>query len=145
MPQHTEHCRLPYSPEQLFDLVADVEKYPEFVPTVAAVTVRRREGNTVWLDMLVGSGAFARRFASVGVLDRPRRIEIRSDDPLFERFAQRWSFAPDPDGGTTVELHVDFAFRSRLLQLAMGAFLRGSASAMVRAFRHRARRIHGAR
>jgi coenzyme Q-binding protein COQ10 len=143
MSTYKERCHLRYSAEQLFDLVADVEKYPEFVPSVTAINVRRREGNKVWLDMLVGSGALARRFSSVGVLDRPHRIEIRSDDPLFERYEQRWSFAPGAAGSTTVEFQVDFAFRSRLLQLTMGAFLRGAAGTMVRAFKRRALQIYG--
>jgi coenzyme Q-binding protein COQ10 len=143
MPQYTERCQLPYTPEQLFDLVADVEKYPEFIPSVTAVHVRRREGDKVWLDMAVAVGALGKRFSSVATLERPRRIEIRSEDALFDRYEQRWTFDRRPDG-TKVTFDVDFEFRSRLLQLIMGALLRDAARSMVRAFTGRAGRIYGA-
>jgi coenzyme Q-binding protein COQ10 len=143
LPRHSERRRLPFSAPQLFDLVADVERYPDFLPAVAATEVRRREGNMVWLDMVVGAGPLRRRFASKAVLDRPRRIEITSADALFERYRQRWTFEPDAEGGTTVECDVDVALRSRLLRLIMGATLEPAAKAMVAAFERRARRIYG--
>ena len=143
MPRYTERRHLPFSPPQLFDLVADVEKYPDFVPSVAATRIRRREGNTVWLDMVVRANVFRRGFVSTAVLERPRRIDISSEDALFERYEQRWTFAPAADGGTTVEFHVDFAFRSRLLQLIMGTLFADAAGAMVSAFEQRARQIYG--
>jgi coenzyme Q-binding protein COQ10 len=143
MPRYSERRHLPYSPQQLFELVADVEKYPEFLPSVAAATVRRREGSTVWVDMVVGTSFLRKRFASKAVLDRPARIDIGSEDALFERYDQHWSFAPAADGGTVVEFRVDFAFRSRLLQLIMGMHLEDAARTMVSAFNRRARRIYG--
>jgi coenzyme Q-binding protein COQ10 len=143
MPRFAERRHLPYSPQQLFDLVADVEKYPDFVPSVAAAKVRRREGSTVWVDMVVGTHLLRKRFASKAALDRPGRIDISSRDALFERYDQHWTFEPAADGGTVIEFRVDFEFRSRLLQMIMGAYLEDSAKAMVSAFRRRARQMYG--
>jgi coenzyme Q-binding protein COQ10 len=142
MAGHTERHRLPYAREQLFDLVADVERYPDFLHWVVATRVLRREGNTLWVEMVVGTGVLRRRFVSTAVLDRPKRIEIRSQDALFERYHQTWTFQAAEGGGTIVEFHVDFGFRSRLIHLMMGAFIEEAARTMVSAFRHRARQIY---
>ena len=86
MSRHTERCNLPYAREQLFDLVADVERYPEFLPWLVAAHVGRRDGNTVWVDMEVGTTFLRKRFASRAILERPERIDIISRDTLFERY-----------------------------------------------------------
>lgn len=143
MPRFSERRHLPYPPQELFDLVADVEKYPEFLPSVATAKVRRRDGNTVWVDMVVGTRFLRKRFASKAVLERPARIDISSPDLLFERYDQHWTFTPAADGGTVIDFRVDFVFRSRLLQLIMGTYLEDAAKAMVSAFSRRARRMYG--
>jgi coenzyme Q-binding protein COQ10 len=74
---------------QLFDLVADVARYPEFVPWVAAVEVPRDEGQSLWVDMTIGTSLLRRKFSIVAHLDPPHHIDISSRDPLFERFEQR--------------------------------------------------------
>ena len=143
MPRYTERCNLPYAREQPFDLVADVERYPEFLPWLVAAHVSRRDGNTVWVDMEVGTTFLRKRFASRAILERPQRIDIISRDTLFERYHQSWTFQPTSDGGTIVEFSVEFIFRSRLLQLAVGTFLEEAAKTMVTAFKHRARQQYG--
>jgi coenzyme Q-binding protein COQ10 len=143
MARYTERQHLPYSPQQLFDLVADVERYPAFVPGMMAAQIRRRDGNTVWVDLQVGNNLLRKRFATRAVLDPPNHIEISSEDALFERYNLCWTFQQATDGGTLVEFATDFAFRSRLLQFAMNAFLRDAAEAMVNAFKHRARGVYG--
>jgi coenzyme Q-binding protein COQ10 len=141
--RYTERQHLPYSPQQLFELVADVEKYPEFVPWMMAARIRRRDGNTVWVDLEVGTRLLRKRFATRAVLHPPSRIEISSEDALFQRYDQCWTLRQATDGGTVVEFAADFAFRSRLLQLTMNAFLQEAAALMVSAFKHRARAIYG--
>lgn len=143
MSRYTERQHLPYSPQQLFDLVADVEKYPEFVPWMMAARIRRRDGDTVWVDLEVGTNLLRKQFATKAVLHPPGRIEISSDDALFRRYDQCWTFQPATDGGTEIEFATNFAFRSRLLQSIMTAFLQQSAEAMVNAFKHRARGVYG--
>jgi coenzyme Q-binding protein COQ10 len=144
MPTHHERRHLPYTPEQLFDLVADVERYPEFLPWVLAAHIRRREGDAVWVDLTVGTRIVRRTFTSEASLRRPNRIVIASHDAMFDHYQQVWSFEPAEDGGTIVEFRVDFGFRSSLMQTLMGRFLEGIAADMVSAFKHRARQFHGA-
>jgi coenzyme Q-binding protein COQ10 len=144
MPSHRERRHLPFTPPQLFDLVADVDRYPEFLPWMVAAHVRRREGNLLWVDMVVGTNGLHRSFASKAVLERPKRIEISSQDPLFERYQQTWTFEAADDGGTIVQFWLDFALGSRLLEAVMEWLLDDASAAMVRAFKHRARQIYGA-
>ncbi|MGO9006442.1 MAG: type II toxin-antitoxin system RatA family toxin [Beijerinckiaceae bacterium] len=144
MTSRTEHVHLKYSAGQLFDLIADVERYPEFLPWVLAARLRRREGQTIWVDMTLGTRFLRRGFSTVGLLERPHRITITSDDPMLERFEQRWTFKTAPEGGTDVEYRVDFRFRSRLLQALIGGPFADRARAMAHAFTQRARRLYGA-
>jgi coenzyme Q-binding protein COQ10 len=143
MPSYTERRRLRYTLVQLFDLVADIEQYPRFVPWVRDARVRRREGDTIWVDMEVGSGPIRRRFGSKAELTRPTRIEIGSDDTLFERFRQTWSFEPADGGGTWLEYRIDYRLRSRLLALVLDSTFEDNARSIVAAFRRRARQIYG--
>jgi coenzyme Q-binding protein COQ10 len=142
MSGHRERRRLRYTSQQLFDLVADVESYPDFLPWLVAAHIRRREGDTVWVDMEVGTSLFCNSFASKAVLERPKRITISSHDALFDRYEQVWIFEPAVDGGTMVEFRADFEFHSPLLGTVMGRFLDEAAKAMVSAFKHRARQIY---
>ena len=144
MTSRTEHVHLRYTATQLFDLIADVERYPEFLPWVLAARIRRREGQTIWVDMTLGTRFLRRRFSTVGLLERPHRITINSDDAMLERFEQRWTFKTAPDGGADVEYRVDFRFRSRLLQALIGGPFAGRAQAMAQAFNRRARQLYGA-
>lgn len=144
MTSRTEHVHLKYTAAQMFDLVADVERYPEFLPWVLAARIRRREGQTIWVDMALGTRFLRRRFSTIGLLERPHRITISSDDPMLERFEQRWTFETAPDGGADVEYRVDFRFRSRLLQALIGGPFADRAQAMGQAFQRRARRLYGA-
>src|SRR5271165_1952030 len=143
MTDYTEHLHLGYTAARLFDLIADVERYPEFLPWVIAARIRHRSGRTVCVDMTIGTRFLCKRFSTVAVLDRPLRIDISSHDPLFERFSQRWDLAPATEGGTNIEYRVDFKFRSRLLQRLIGASFSDQAAAMVAAFRDRARQLYG--
>ena len=138
-----ERTHSPYSPAQLFDLVADVESYPKFLPWMLSSRITRRHDDTVWVDMEMGTRLLRRRFSSSGRLDRPHRIDITSHDPMFERFAQTWTFAAAVPGGTDIEYRVDFRFRSNLLQMLIGGSFADRAPAMMQAFRHRARQLYG--
>jgi coenzyme Q-binding protein COQ10 len=143
MSRYAERRHIPYSPQQMFDLVADVERYPDFLPWLVAARIRRREGNMLSVEMVVGNNLLRRSFSSQAVLDPPRRIDIKSLDSMFERYDQHWRFELADDGGTIVDFRVDFEFRFRMLQLIMGGFLQEAASAMVGAFNRRARALYG--
>lgn len=144
MTAYTEQRHLHYTASQLFDLVADIERYPDFLPWVADAGVVRREENRVWVDLTIGTGFIRKRFASEAVLDRPKRIDITSHDRLFEYFEQNWLFEPAANGGTIVGCRIAVRLRSPLLQAVMGAQFDDAATVLVDAFRHRARQVYGA-
>ena len=142
MSTYAERQHLPYAAQQLFDLVANVERYPEFMPWVIEARVRHRRDRTIVVEMTVGAGPLRKRFSTIATLDRPDRIDIISSDSMFDRFEQRWTFEPAAEGGTNVEYHVVFEFRSRMLQKLMGASFSDQANATMSAFKRRARRLY---
>jgi coenzyme Q-binding protein COQ10 len=142
MARYAEKRHLPFTSQQLFDLVADVERYPDFLPWIVAARVTRRDGNMVWVDMVIGTTFIQRRFASKALLDPPHRIDVENQDGLFDQYKQTWTFHPGENGGAVVEFEVEYVFRSRALQLLIGAFLEEAAKSMVSAFKHRARAIY---
>ena len=145
MTAYTQRQHLKYTAPQLFDLVADVERYPEFMPWVTDSRIRRRYDHTILVDMTIAAGPLRKRFSAAGVLHRPHRIDINSSDAMFDRFVQCWTFEPVAEGGTNVEYRVDFEFRSRLLQLVMEAAFADRAAATMAAYKRRAQQLYGGR
>ncbi len=143
MSAYAERQHLPYAAPQLFDLVADVERYPEFMPWVIEARIRRRKDRTIVVGMTVGVGPLRKRFLTIAALDRPHWIDIRSGDSTFDHFQQNWTFEPAAEGGTNVEYRVDYQFRSRVLQTLMGAAFSDQANATMSAFKRRAHRLYG--
>lgn len=143
MATYSHKLRLGYTAAQLFDLVADVERYPEFMPWTITTHVRRRTDRVIWTDLAIGTGIIRKRFSTVATLDRPHRIAITSHDPLFERFEQKWTFEDAAEGGTDIEYYTEFQFRSFLLQALMDLSFADRASAIVSAYTRRARRLYG--
>jgi|SRR5271169_3324166 len=140
----TTRVHLGYTATQLFDLVADVEKFPAFLPWVVAAKIIRRRNRTIWTDMTMGTSFLRKQFTTVALLDRPHGIDISCHDPMFERFEQRWKFEPVTDGGTNVEYQLDFRLRSRVLQTLIGPSFGERTIVMVRAFERRAEELYGA-
>jgi coenzyme Q-binding protein COQ10 len=138
-----ERHRSRHTPAQIFDLVVDVEQYPDFVPWVIAARVTRRQDSTMWTNLTTGTGFLRKQFTTVALLDRPHRVEISSHDPMFERFEQIWTFEPTAEGGTSVEYRVDVRLKSPILQALIGAAFAGGARAIVKAYMRRAQRLYG--
>jgi len=143
MPTHAEKRVLPYTPDQLFDLVADVEKYPEFLPWCVAARIRRREGDVFHADLVIGFKMFRERFTSRVSLDFPRRVDVTYTDGPFKYLNNHWIFEPAPDGGTVIDFYVDFEFHSKILQKLIGALFNEAVRLMVSAFEKRARHLYG--
>jgi len=143
MPTHAERRRLPYSAEQLFDLVADVRRYPEFLPWCVGVRIRERTDKLLVADLLIGFKMVRERFSSRVVLDRPRRIDVTYSEGPFRHLNNHWIFIPEPDGGCTIDFFVDFEFRSRLLQRVIEVLFNEAVRRMVSAFEARARALYG--
>jgi coenzyme Q-binding protein COQ10 len=141
MPTHAEKRRLPHTPEQMFDLVSDVEKYPEFLPWCVATRIRSRDGDTITADMVIGYKMFRERFTSKVVLDRPgMRIDVAYSEGPFKYLNNHWLFIEDGKG-VIVDFYVDFEFRSRLLQKLIGAVFNEAVKIMVHTFEKRAQNI----
>jgi coenzyme Q-binding protein COQ10 len=146
MPRHSETRQVPYRCEQLFDLVADVARYPEFLPWCVGARVRSRSETEMVADLTIGFGPFRESFTSRVALDRPGHIGVRYENGPFRYLTNQWRFEPlEPDGGSgcRVHFHVDFEFRSRLLQMAIGAVFHEAVRRMVAAFLTRARAVYG--
>lgn len=144
MTTYTERQRLKYTPAQLFDLIVDVERYPEFMSWIVDLRVRRRDDCTMNTELTVGAGPLRKRFSTIAVLDRPHRVDITSRDLMFERFQMRWILQGTTEGGTNIEYFVDFKFRSRVLQMLMTAAFASQTAATMSAFKRRAHYLYGA-
>jgi len=142
MPTHAEKQIVPYTPEQLFDLVADVDKYPRFLPWCVGARVRHRTDRELISDLTIGFGPFRESFTSRVALDRPRSVLVTYENGPFRYLNNQWDFAPH-DVGTEVAFFVDFEFRSRILQSAIGVVFKEAVRRMVNAFRKRARDVYG--
>lgn len=142
MPTFRERKVLPYEPGQLFDLVADVDSYPRFLPWCVGARVRTRGATELVADMTIGFGPFRESFTSRVTLDRPREIRVKYENGPFKYLNNQWTFAPHPKG-CEVGFFVDFEFRSRLLQAAIGTVFNEATRRMINAFLRRARDVYG--
>ena len=143
MPTHGETKRLPHAAQQLFDLVADVESYPRFLPWCVACRINHRDGNVIWADLVVGFKMLREKFTSKVTLDRPGRVQVEYLEGPFRYLNNHWTFTPLPDGGTEIGFYIDFEFRSRVLQSLMGAVFQEAVRRMVGAFVKRAQDVYG--
>jgi coenzyme Q-binding protein COQ10 len=143
MPTHAEQRLLRNDPAQLFDLVADIEKYPEFLPWCVGARVTKREGDVIHADLVIGFKLIRERFTSRVTLSRPDRIDVEYLDGPFRYLNNHWKFIPK-DGGCQIDFYVDFEFRSRLLRALMEPLFNEAVRRMVAAFEARARALHGA-
>jgi coenzyme Q-binding protein COQ10 len=143
MPRHSETRHLPYTPEQLFDLVADVERYSEFLPWVVAVRIRSASDKEIIADLVVGFSAFKERFTSRVTLDKPHRIHVDYIEGPLKYLRNEWRFDAAPDGGTNLYFSVDFAFRSRIFQALAGEMFDRAFRRMTDAFERRAAALYG--
>ena len=139
---------LPYRPDQLFDLIADVEAYPEFLPWVSSLRAWNRTGpkDGVWsidAEARVGFAIVRETFATrVRMDERARAIEVSLLYGPFKRLRNSWRFLPD-DKGTRVEFEIDFEFKSRLLDAILAANLKHAADRLIGCFEARAGRLYG--
>jgi coenzyme Q-binding protein COQ10 len=129
---------LPYRDEQLFDLAADVDRYPEFLRGWVAARIYKREANVWHVDQTVRFGLIRMRFGSKAVLHRPERLDVTSDEEPFRHFRLSWIFEPQPDGGCRVALVADVRLRSPLLQVALDLLLARIIADIMAAFERRA-------
>lgn len=149
MPKHAEKRRLPYSAAQMYDLVADVERYPEFLPWNSAARIRSRttaaDGSEVIdADLVISFKVFRERFGSrVTLWPEAKRIDTEYLDGPFRYLRSDWGFRDLPEGGCEVDFNVDFEFRNPILQGVIGVVFGEAMNRVVRAFENRAKALYG--
>jgi coenzyme Q-binding protein COQ10 len=151
MPQFSTRRRVRHSAAEMFDLVADVERYPEFVPLCRSLTVRHRtaEGEGVEVvvaDMTVAYKLVREAFRSKVTLDRPKlQILVEYLEGPFSHLENRWTFSATAEQSCEVEFFIDYEFRSRTLGLLMGAVFDAAFRRFATAFERRADQIYASR
>lgn len=144
MPTHAEQRYVPYTREQVFDIVADVERYPEFLPWCVAARIRRREGPTRFVaDLVIGYKVFRERFTSHVALHRPDHVDVSYHEGPFKYLNNHWQLVPQDDGGCVIDFYVDFEFRSKTLQKVIKSLFNEAVQRMVGAFQKRAAALFG--
>ncbi len=133
---------LPYTAEQLFDLAADVERYPEYLRWWIAARIRKREANVYYTDQVLGLGPVRVRFGSRTVLQPPTRIDVTSKDYPFQEFKLSWNFAALAGASCRVSLTAEFELRSFVLQGILDRALPVATSDIIAAFETRAHKYH---
>jgi len=149
MPTHSETRKLPYTAQEMYDLVADVARYPEFLPWTAAARIRsctpQPDGSEVMeADLVISFKVFRERFGSRVVLwPEAKKIDTEYLDGPFKHMISTWAFRDLAEGGSEVEFFVDFEFRNRMLQGVIGVVFHEAMQRVVKAFEARAKALYG--
>lgn len=154
MPTHAERRVLPYTPRLLYELVSDVESYPEFLPWCVAARITKRVDNVLYADLVIGFKMVRERFSSRAILSPPKpdasgrevggRVDVTYLDGPFRYLNNHWIFIPEGDDSCLIDFYIDFEFHSKILQKVMAAVFNEAVRHMVSAFEARARHLYGA-
>lgn len=147
MPKFETSRPVPHSPEQMFDLVADIERYPQFLPLCEALMIRsrkERDGKVLLLaDMTIGYKAIRETFTTQVLLNRATlTIDVKYIDGPFRYLDNRWRFEPAGEGGCNVHFFIDYEFKNKLLGSIMGAMFERAFRMFAEAFEARAVKIY---
>ncbi|HRO12949.1 MAG TPA: type II toxin-antitoxin system RatA family toxin [Amaricoccus sp.] len=152
MPTHAETRIVPYSAEEMYGLIADVSRYPEFLPWCAAARIRSRkplpeaDGEVIEADLVISFKVYRERFGSrVTLRPAARRIDVEYLDGPFRYLKNHWRFEPRGPAESEVDFFVDFEFRSAILQKLIGLVFHEAMLRIVRAFEKRAEALYGSR
>ncbi|SMC68343.1 type II toxin-antitoxin system RatA family toxin [Rhizobium sp. RU36D] len=148
MPQFETRRPVKHSPDRMYDLVADVERYPEFLPLCEALNVRsrkERDGKVLLVaDMTVGYKAIRETFTTQVLLNEAERvIDVKYIEGPFKYLDNRWRFEPSADGGCSVHFFIDYEFKSRILGALMGSMFDRAFRMFAEAFEARADKVYG--
>lgn len=141
MPKHSETRHLPYTTEQMFDLVADVKRYPEFLPWVSAMRVRQNGETETLADMVVGFKGLRETFTSRVEKQRPSAITVEYVDGPLKYLRNDWRFRSEKNG-CAVDFSVDFAFKNRMFEMLAGQVFGAALRRMIGAFEERAAKLY---
>lgn len=144
MTTHAEKRNLPYTPEQLYALVADVAKYPDFLPWCIASRITKREGDNVfYADLVIGYKMVREKFGSRVTLTEPDMVHVEYLSGPMKYLSNYWKFIREEDGSCTIDFFVDFEFKNKILQNLIGVFFNEVVQRMVGAFETRAKELYG--
>ncbi|PCI00285.1 MAG: ubiquinone-binding protein [Alphaproteobacteria bacterium] len=145
MPTHAEQKHLPYTVEQMFDLVADIEKYHEFLPWCVACRKTKDKGGVIEADLIIGYKMIREKFKSRIILDRPEEIRVEYLDGPMKSLSNQWAFIRNSDNTCTIDFYVDIDLTNSMLQGVMNMFFEKAVTKMVGAFEDRAKELYGAK
>lgn len=143
MPTHAEQRAMPYSCEQMYDLVAGVDKYPEFLPWCLASRITKQEGSIFYADLIIGYKMIREKFGSRVTVLRPDHVHVEYLSGPMKHLSNHWHFLPQPDGSCIIDFYVDFEFKNPVLQKLIAVFFEEAVKRMVRAFEMRAQDLYG--
>jgi coenzyme Q-binding protein COQ10 len=143
MTVHAERRIIRHDPQELYDLVADVRSYPQFLPWCMAARIRHEDRHALAADLIIGFQMFRERFTSHVDLDPENlEIDVKYAEGPFKYLTNKWRFLPHPDG-CEIDFYVDFEFNSRLLQSVVETLFTEAVRRMVKAFEERADDLYG--
>jgi coenzyme Q-binding protein COQ10 len=148
MATHAERRSVPHSAEQMYALVADVARYPQFLPWCVGARILARERHAdheiLVADLIVGFKAFRGQFTSrVTLMPDRNRVDVEYTRGPFKYLNNHWKFIPEADGGCTIDFFIDFEFKNRVFQRLIDTMFNEAVHRMVRAFEDRARALYG--
>jgi len=143
MRRQSESHWLPWTAEQMFDLAADIERYPEFLPHWPCATIRSRERDVLHVQQEIDLGLRRFRFESRAVLRRPVHLHVDSTSGPFRRLSIDWRFTPGAEGGCQTALTVEIEMRSVLLETFAGRLMQIMTQDILERFRSRAAALYG--
>ena len=139
----SKSARVPYAANDMYELVADVERYPGFLPWCRSASVRPRDEGSVEASLEIGRGPIRKTFTTRNVLTPGRRIDMHLVDGPFKRLQGSWRFENLADAGCRVALHLEFEISNALLRKTLGPVFTEITNSMVDAFCRRARELYG--
>ncbi|GHF28285.1 ubiquinone-binding protein [Kordiimonas sediminis] len=143
MPQYSEQRTLPFSAEQLFDLVSDVREYPKFLPWCEGARIYNQKEGQFDADLIIGFKMFKERFTSRVTTDKPTKVYVDYIRGPMKELYNHWHFIPQPDGSCVIDFDVRFQFKSALLDKLIGTVFAEATQKMIGAFEKRAYELYG--
>lgn len=142
MPTHAEVKVMPYTQAQMYDLVLDVDRYPEFLPWCLGAKIWKRDEGALYADLVIGYGVIRERFTSKVTFTPNSHIHVEYLKGPMKHLSNHWKFASTDNNGCEVDFFVDFEFKNPILRKVMGVFFNEAVRVMVRAFEARAQQLY---
>lgn len=143
MPTYTEKKTLPYTSDQMFDLVIDIEEYPNFLPWCIDCKIIKKRDEWIFANLVIGYKLFHEWFHCKIRVEEDKTIHVEYVNGPLKYLKNTWKFISHLDGSSTVDFHVDFEFKNPMFERVVGVFFHEIAKRMVGAFVKRAEELYG--